>query len=66
MSKSRRDLDWQTQFEPALFHEEALTKREASALADEHIYTLCGPPLCVNRRVGQGPWGTRWPTAPMT
>jgi phosphomethylpyrimidine synthase len=52
MSKARRDLDWKTQFDLALFPADARAKRAASAPSDEHTCTMCGA-LCANRGAGE-------------
>jgi phosphomethylpyrimidine synthase len=49
MSKARRDLDWDGQFNHALFPEDAMRIRnERSPSCDEKVCTMCGE-FCANR-----------------
>ncbi len=48
MSKARRDLDWQKQFELALFPEDARAIRASRTPEDEATCTMCGD-FCASR-----------------
>ncbi len=48
MSKARRDLDWQRQFELALFPEDAKAIRASRTPEDERTCTMCGE-FCASR-----------------
>jgi len=48
MSKARRDLDWQRQFDLALFPEDAAAIRASRTPEDEHTCTMCGD-FCASR-----------------
>ena len=52
MSKARRDLDWQKQFDLALFPEDARAIRASRTPEDEATCTMCGD-FCAMRIVGQ-------------
>lgn len=51
MSKARRDLDWQKQFELALFPEDARAIRASRTPEDENTCTMCGD-FCASRSAG--------------
>jgi phosphomethylpyrimidine synthase len=51
MSKARRDLDWQKQFELALFPEDARAIRASRTPEDEATCTMCGD-FCASRGAG--------------
>jgi len=51
MSKARRDLDWQKQFELALFPEDARAIRASRTPEDENTCTMCGD-FCASRGAG--------------
>lgn len=51
MSKARRDLDWQKQFELALFPEDARAIRASRSPEDEATCTMCGD-FCASRGAG--------------
>jgi phosphomethylpyrimidine synthase len=48
MSKARRDLDWQRQFELALYPEDAAAIRRSRTPEDENTCTMCGD-FCASR-----------------
>ncbi|WP_432821548.1 phosphomethylpyrimidine synthase ThiC [Trichloromonas sp.] len=52
MSKCRRDLDWNKQFELALFPEDAKAIRASRTPEDEQTCTMCGD-FCASRGAGQ-------------
>ena len=52
MSKARRDLDWQKQFELALFPEDARAIRASRTPEDERTCTMCGD-FCASRGAGK-------------
>lgn len=52
MSKARRDLDWQRQFELALFPEDARAIRASRTPEDEATCTMCGD-FCASRGAGR-------------
>ncbi len=52
MSKARRDLDWQRQFELALFPEDAKAIRASRTPEDEATCTMCGD-FCASRGAGK-------------
>lgn len=52
MSKARRDLDWQRQFELALFPEDARAIRASRTPEDEATCTMCGD-FCASRGAGK-------------
>jgi len=52
MSKCRRDLDWEKQFELALFPEDARAIRASRTPEDEATCTMCGD-FCASRGAGQ-------------
>ncbi|GLI38508.1 phosphomethylpyrimidine synthase ThiC [Geobacter hydrogenophilus] len=52
MSKARRDLDWQKQFELALFPEDARAIRASRTPEDEATCTMCGD-FCASRGAGK-------------
>jgi len=52
MSKARRDLDWQKQFELALFPEDARAIRASRVPEDESTCTMCGD-FCASRGAGE-------------
>ena len=52
MSKARRDLDWQRQFELALFPEDARAIRASRTPEDEATCTMCGD-FCASRGAGE-------------
>lgn len=52
MSKARRDLDWQKQFELALFPEDARAIRASRVPEDEATCTMCGD-FCASRGAGK-------------
>ncbi len=52
MSKARRDLDWQKQFELALFPEDAKAIRVSRTPEDEATCTMCGD-FCASRGAGK-------------
>lgn len=52
MSKARRDLDWQKQFELALFPEDAKAIRASRTPEDETTCTMCGD-FCASRGAGK-------------
>jgi len=51
MSKARRDLDWERQFELALFPEDARAIRASRTPEDEDTCTMCGD-FCASRGAG--------------
>ena len=51
MSKARRDLDWQKQFELALFPDDARAIRASRVPEDEDTCTMCGD-FCASRGAG--------------
>jgi len=51
MSKARRDLDWQRQFDLALFPEDARAIRASRTPEDENTCTMCGD-FCASRGAG--------------
>ncbi len=51
MSKARRDLDWQKQFELALFPDDARAIRASRVPEDENTCTMCGD-FCASRGAG--------------
>lgn len=52
MSKARRDLDWQRQFELALYPDDARAIRDSRAPEDENTCTMCGD-FCASRGAGK-------------
>ena len=52
MSKARRDLDWQRQFELALYPEDAAAIRGSRTPEDEKTCTMCGD-FCASRGAGK-------------
>jgi len=52
MSKARRDLNWQKQFELALFPEDAAAIRASRVPEDEDTCTMCGD-FCASRGAGE-------------
>jgi len=52
MSKARRDLDWQKQFELALFPDDAKAIRASRVPEDEQTCTMCGD-FCASRGAGK-------------
>ena len=52
MSKARRDLDWQKQFELALFPDDARAIRASRTPEDEDTCTMCGD-FCASRGAGE-------------
>ena len=52
MSKARRDLDWQRQFELALFPGDAAAIRASRTPEDENTCTMCGD-FCASRGAGK-------------
>lgn len=52
MSKARRDLNWQKQFELALFPEDAKAIRASRTPEDETTCTMCGD-FCASRGAGK-------------
>jgi len=52
MSKARRDLDWQKQFELALFPQDAKAIRASRVPEDEQTCTMCGD-FCASRGAGK-------------
>jgi len=52
MSKARRDLNWQKQFELALFPEDARAIRVSRTPEDEATCTMCGD-FCASRGAGK-------------
>ncbi len=52
MSKARRDLDWNRQFELALFPEDARAVRASRTPEDEQTCTMCGD-FCASRGAGK-------------
>jgi len=52
MSKARRDLNWQKQFELALFPEDAVAIRASRTPEDENTCTMCGD-FCASRGAGK-------------
>jgi 5-hydroxybenzimidazole synthase len=52
MSKARRDLDWQRQFELALYPEDAAAIRASRTPEDEKTCTMCGD-FCASRGAGK-------------
>jgi 5-hydroxybenzimidazole synthase len=52
MSKARRDLDWERQFELALFPEDARAIRASRTPEDEDTCTMCGD-FCASRGAGK-------------
>ncbi len=52
MSKARRDLNWQRQFELALFPEDAAEIRKSRVPEDEQTCTMCGD-FCASRGAGK-------------
>jgi len=52
MSKARRDLNWQRQFELALFPEDARAIRSSRTPEDETTCTMCGD-FCASRGAGK-------------
>lgn len=52
MSKARRDLDWDTQFQLALYPEDARAIRASRAPEDEATCTMCGD-FCASRGAGK-------------
>jgi 5-hydroxybenzimidazole synthase len=52
MSKARRDLDWEKQFELALFPEDAKAIRASRTPEDEGTCTMCGD-FCASRGAGK-------------
>jgi phosphomethylpyrimidine synthase len=52
MSKARRDLDWNKQFELALFPEDARAIRASRTPEDEQTCTMCGD-FCASRGAGK-------------
>lgn len=52
MSKARRDLDWQKQFDLALFPKDAEAIRSSRVPEDENTCTMCGD-FCASRGAGE-------------
>jgi phosphomethylpyrimidine synthase len=52
MSKARRDLDWQKQFDLALFPDDARAIRASRTPEDEATCTMCGD-FCASRGAGK-------------
>jgi phosphomethylpyrimidine synthase len=52
MSKARRDLDWQKQFDLALFPDDARAIRSSRTPEDEDTCTMCGD-FCASRGAGE-------------
>ncbi len=52
MSKARRDLDWQKQFDLALFPKDAEKIRSSRVPEDEQTCTMCGD-FCASRGAGE-------------
>ncbi|MCB2193131.1 MAG: phosphomethylpyrimidine synthase ThiC [Deltaproteobacteria bacterium] len=52
MSKARRDLDWETQFNLALFPEDARRIRGERSPSNTHVCTMCGE-FCANKGANQ-------------
>jgi len=52
MSKARRDLDWEKQFELALYPEDARAIRASRTPEDEETCTMCGD-FCASRGAGK-------------
>jgi len=52
MSKARRDLNWERQFELALYPEDAATIRGSRTPEDEKTCTMCGD-FCASRGAGK-------------
>jgi len=52
MSKARRDLDWEKQFDLALFPEDAKAIRASRVPEDENTCTMCGD-FCASRGAGE-------------
>jgi len=52
MSKARRDLDWQKQFELALYPQDAADIRASRTPEDEQTCTMCGD-FCASRGAGE-------------
>lgn len=52
MSKARRDLDWERQFELALYPEDARAIRKSRVPEDEATCTMCGD-FCASRGAGK-------------
>jgi len=52
MSKARRDLDWNRQFELALFPDDARAIRASRTPEDEQTCTMCGD-FCASRGAGE-------------
>jgi phosphomethylpyrimidine synthase len=52
MSKARRDLDWQRQFELSLFPADAAAIRSSRVPEDENTCTMCGD-FCASRGAGK-------------
>jgi phosphomethylpyrimidine synthase len=52
MSKARRDLDWEKQFELALFPDDARAIRSSRTPEDETTCTMCGD-FCASRGAGK-------------
>jgi len=52
MSKARRDLDWQKQFDLALFPQDAEKIRASRVPEDEQTCTMCGD-FCASRGAGE-------------
>ena len=52
MSKARRDLDWERQFELALYPADAAAIRASRTPEDENTCTMCGD-FCASRGAGQ-------------
>ncbi len=52
MSKARRDLNWEKQFELALFPEDARAIRASRTPEDENTCTMCGD-FCASRGAGE-------------
>jgi phosphomethylpyrimidine synthase len=52
MSKARRDLNWQKQFELALFPDDAMAIRASRTPEDETTCTMCGD-FCASRGAGR-------------
>ncbi len=52
MSKARRDLDWEKQFELALFPDDARAIRASRTPEDEDTCTMCGD-FCASRGAGE-------------
>ena len=52
MSKARRDLDWEAQFELALFPDDARRIRGERSPSNTHVCTMCGE-FCANKGANQ-------------